>query len=246
MALQEGVSQNTGPHNDTLCFAFTGCQARGGRLGADTPQGRRNNERSEHCSVALFCIFHASPLAVSQATLGDVVVGHSLHTFPKPGRPERVVGLVTRFYEKSACTPSGASILRGKASYVGSQLQGRAIRFCERALTRRQHAETTQTAITKDLERTLQLLQMAPPRLSSKKVPWPVARPCQRSTRTPRTTQAARSPMRGWHSLRMVVCGLDVESFPRPRSLLCARVTRKYWQASSWPYCLPWQLAGES
>ena len=71
------------------------------------------------------------------------------------------MGLVARFYEKSACTPSDASILRGKAGYVGSQLQGRAIQFCERALIHRQHAETTQRAITKDLERTFQLLQMA-------------------------------------------------------------------------------------
>ena len=59
---------------------------------------------------------------------------HSLQVSPKEGRLERIVGLISYFREQSACTPADASILRGKAAYVGSQLQDRALRFCERAL----------------------------------------------------------------------------------------------------------------
>ena len=80
------------------------------------------------------------------------------------------MGLISHFREKSACTPADASILRGKAAYVGSQLQGRALRFCERALIQRQYSDGAQVAITKELEGAFHFLQLAFQRLPSKQI----------------------------------------------------------------------------
>ncbi len=90
-----------------------------------------------------------------------------LLVLPKRGRAESIKELMPAHMRRGRLTAAEAATLRGKTSFAGSQLTGRAMRGCERALIKREHADSS-TAIDDNLLLTFEFiasaLDLLPPR----------------------------------------------------------------------------------
>ena len=50
---------------------------------------------------------------------------------PKPGHLDKIQALVDRARLQDKVAPANAAVLRGQLVFLGTQLQGRALRFCQ-------------------------------------------------------------------------------------------------------------------
>ena len=60
---------------------------------------------------------------------------------------------------QNKCTAAQAATLLGKCSYIGTQLQGRVIRFAERALIERQYSKSGDTSVSDKLAACMQFIE---------------------------------------------------------------------------------------
>ena len=67
-----------------------------------------------------------------EVRLGDVFTSGNLVIAAKPGRIEQVTSLIRDLQTSEMCTPAQAATLLGKCGFIGTQLQGRILRYADR------------------------------------------------------------------------------------------------------------------
>ena len=65
----------------------------------------------------------------------------------KPGRLEQVADTIRSYLASWNCTPIQAATLLGKCGFVGTQLQGRVLRFADRPLSQRQYNKSSDMSL---------------------------------------------------------------------------------------------------
>ena len=60
---------------------------------------------------------------------------------PKPGRIDKVLSPMDEVRDQNKCTPAQAATLLGTCSYISTQLQGRVVKFAERAFIERRYSK---------------------------------------------------------------------------------------------------------
>ena len=103
--------------------------------------------------------------------LSRVFSSGSMTLAPKPGRLENVVELMSELRRSLKCSPAQAATLLGKCGYIGSQLQGRVLRFAERPLIERQYDRSGDYVLSDRLQACLAFVECAFERLPPKAVP---------------------------------------------------------------------------
>ena len=89
---------------------------------------------------------------------------------PKPGRLERVDSFIQAMSDSESCTAAQAATLLGKCGFIGTQLQGRVLRFAERPLIDRQYSKLASSMLSDKLRACLRFVQEAFRRLPARRV----------------------------------------------------------------------------
>ena len=109
--------------------------------------------------------------------LDEVVSDSCLTLAPKPGRLEKISALIHAVLQSGTCSPAQAATILGKCGFVGSQLQGRILRFADRPLIERQHSKDPDVSVTDRLRACLSFILEAFARLQPKSIPLSMSEP---------------------------------------------------------------------
>ena len=105
-----------------------------------------------------------------EVRLDDVFSQGRMVIAAKPGRLAQVSNLMHNLQTSGICTPAQAATLLGKCGFIGTQLQGRILRYADRPLIERQYSKTKNTAMTARLAWSMIFIEEAFRRLPPKSV----------------------------------------------------------------------------